>query len=103
MSSITDFERRLFLAYETKLDEIDEIRIREGYFEAVYTREDLEAIGEIIVEEQYQEWLLATQGQKGFEAEIERQAREKTEYDAWCAEQCELASKEKEVAGHDAA
>ena len=95
MRNITSFERSLFLATENNLEDITEIVVRDGYSAITYTREDLEAIGEIVFEEREYDWLLS-QGQEAFEAEIERQRQEKEDFEAYAEVQCELARKAKE-------
>ena len=88
MRTITDFERSLFLATENNLEDITEIVVRDGYSTITYTREDLEAIGEIVAEEQYMEWLMS-QGEDAYNAEIERERQEREEYERWLEAQCE--------------
>lgn len=88
MRNISNFERGLYLATEKYLDDFDSVTIRDGYSTVTYTREDLETIGEIVVEEQYMDWLMS-QGQEAYEAEIEREQREREEYERWLEEQFE--------------
>jgi hypothetical protein len=98
MRHITDFERKLFLATENRLEDVTEITVRDEYSTVTYTREDLNAIGMIVDEEREYEWLLS-QGQEAFEAEIERQRMDKEELERYVAEQCELAIKEQAKRG----
>lgn len=102
MRNITSFERSLYLATENTLEDITEIVVRDEYSTVTYTREDLEAIGEIIAEEQYMDWLMS-QGEDAYNAEIERERQEKDDWEAYAEAQCELARKAKEDGYNDAA
>lgn len=92
--NITDFERGLYLAMRNTNDFTD-VTIHNEYSTTTYTREDIEKIGRVVVEEQYMDWLMS-QGEEVYNAEIERQAQEKADWEAYVAEQCELASKARE-------
>lgn len=88
MRTITDFERSLYLATENRLDDVTEITVRDEYSTVTYTREDLEAIGEIVAEEQYMDWLMS-QGEDAYNAELDRERQEREEYERWLEAQCE--------------